>query len=183
MRTFAVESKTCPDAHFTKKPRRFQLKPLQNLAPSSSSLKIVKSPSKIEKPQSLNRQNKNRSPKYPTRRSKLTAAQVHQVSAIISPVTPLNRSAQSQKKLNLPLVGEFSEGNTSFASVIFGEHEQVGLSKIGRANEQIRMWEHVLVERKRAQPSLVPVVEQKLREATEIRTMMSESLEGNYRVG
>lgn len=113
----------------------------------------------------------------------MTAAQAHQVSATISPVTPLNRSTQPQKKLNLPSVGEFSEGNTSFPAVMFGYHEQVGLSKIGRADEQIRMWEHVLVEHKQAQPSLVPIVEQKLREATEIRTMMNESSEGNYRVG
>jgi hypothetical protein len=126
MRTLAVESKTSPDAYFPKKPPRFQLKPLQNLAPSSSSLKIAKSPSKIETPQSLNRENKNRSPKNSTRRSKLTAAQAYQVSATISPVTPLKKYAQPQKKFNLPFIGEF---NTSFPSVIFGDHEQ--LSKSG----------------------------------------------------
>jgi hypothetical protein len=45
------------------------------------------------------------------------------------------------------------------------------------------MWENDFDEHKRAQPSLLPVVEQKLREATEIRAMLNESLEGNYRVG
>jgi hypothetical protein len=97
------------------------------------------------------------------------------------PVIHASTSIQAQKG-NAPLDEDFSGGNTFFPSVIFGEHEQFGLSKIGRADKEIQMWERVLAEHELQQPSLVPVVEQKLREAEERRKLIDGSCEENHRV-
>ncbi len=55
---------------------------------------------------------------------------------------------------------DFSGDNTFFPSVIFGEHELFGLSKICRADKEIQKWGKVLAEHKLHQQSLVPLVEE-----------------------
>ncbi|KAK0114206.1 hypothetical protein ONS95_013706 [Cadophora gregata] len=57
-------------------------------------------------------------------------------------------------------------GNTFFPSIAISEKEILGLSKIGRAEKDLKnlkMWETLLAEHKEKMPSLVPVVEEKLR--------------------
>jgi hypothetical protein len=183
MQTIVVESSTIVDTPISKKHSKLSLKPHRNLVPSSSGLKIAKSPRKPIKRDSPNRKEKHRSQRASTTRTKLTDVQADQLSAAISPVTPPHISTQAQRNPNPSIEGDFSRGNTFFPSVIFGEHEQVGLSKIGRADKEVRMWEQVLIEHEREQPSLIPVVEEKVKEAKERRASIDESLEENYRVG
>lgn len=64
------------------------------------------------------------------------------------------------------------EGNMFFPSVIIGAKETVGLSKIGRADKEVEMWEGILAEHREHMPSLVPVVEEKLWEAKHKRACM-----------
>ncbi|KAL5327535.1 hypothetical protein ACEPPN_005234 [Leptodophora sp. 'Broadleaf-Isolate-01'] len=75
------------------------------------------------------------------------------------------------------------EGNMFFPSVIIGAKETVGLSKIGRADKEVEMWEGILAEHREHMPSLVPVVEEKLWEAKHKRACMDETLAENVMIG
>ena len=142
--------------------------PLRRTARSTSNLKSGAPTSKVLKPKLKTKNIKNDS-RSSSLRSRVTARQANRLTAA--------------QKDELPTVGDFSDGNTFFPSVIFGEQEKVGLSKIGRADKKIKMWEQILVEHKRAQPSLVSVVEEKLRDAKDRRSAIDENLEENHRVG
>ncbi len=112
----------------------------------------------------------------------MTEVQVDQLSAAI-PLLKLDKTtAQGREETDPASKQDVLESNF-FPSVIIGEHETVGLSIIGRAEKEIRMWEQVLADHQRELPSLAPVVEQKLREAKENRASIDESLEENWRVG
>jgi hypothetical protein len=183
MQTLVVESKTTADTPSSEKHSKLSLKPHRNLVTSSSGFKIAKSPRKLTKRDGPNRKNKHRGQRGSATRTKLTGVQADQLSAAISVVTPPHRFVQAQRKPNPSIKGDFSGGNPFFPSAIFGEHEQVGYSKIGRADKEVRMWEQVLLEHKREQPALIPVVERKLREAKERRELIDENLEENHRAG
>jgi hypothetical protein len=113
----------------------------------------------------------------------LSTAQVDQLTATIPPVTLAETPTQVQVKFDSRLGEDTHEESTFFPSVVIGEHEEVGLSIIGRADKEVCMWEQVLAGHQREQPSLAPVVEQKLKEAKEKRALIDESLEENWRVG
>lgn len=74
-------------------------------------------------------------------------------------------------------------GNAVFPSVSFGAREEVGLSKIARADENIKVWEEILVTHQQNVPELVPQVEKRLQEAKDKRAQLDETLEENIRVG
>lgn len=74
-------------------------------------------------------------------------------------------------------------GNAVFPSAIIGAKEDVGLSRIGRADKEIKLWEEVLDTHQRNLPDLVPIVEEKLKQAKERRACLDETLQENVRVG
>lgn len=74
-------------------------------------------------------------------------------------------------------------GNAVFPSASFGGREDVGLSKIGRAEKQIKLWEEILVTHQENVPELVPQVEERLKEARAKRAELDDSQEENTRVG
>ena len=93
--------------------------------------------------------------------------------------------AEPPQQLEQQLKGEMDllEGNTFFPSVAIGEKETVGLSKIGRAEKEVKMWETVLAEHKEKMPSLVPVVEEKLWQAKHKRACLDETSAENVMIG
>jgi hypothetical protein len=70
-----------------------------------------------------------------------------------------------------------------FPSVIFGEKETVGLSKVQRADREVKRWEEVLKTHQEHNPSAVPFVKERLQMAKDARANIDESLEENTRVG
>ncbi|KAH7327058.1 hypothetical protein BKA65DRAFT_539736 [Rhexocercosporidium sp. MPI-PUGE-AT-0058] len=78
---------------------------------------------------------------------------------------------------------DFLEGNTFFPSITIGAKERVGLSKLGRADKEVEMWEGILAEHREKMHSLVPVVEEKLWEAKHKRACMDETLAENVMIG
>jgi hypothetical protein len=180
--TFAMTGRTTADGRFLQKLNKLSLSPTNKQAQTTNSRRIPGSRRKVTKPSSPIRTSRNRSPKRSTRKTKLTDAQVDQLSTAIPPVT-LPQTPTRGHEVNQRLVEDICEDSTFFPSVIIGAHETVGLSIIGRAEKEVRMWGQVLADHQREQPSLAPVVEQKLRDAKEKRALIDENLEENWRVG
>jgi hypothetical protein len=181
--TFAMTGRTTADGPFFQKLNKLSLNPPNKLAQTTNSRRSPGPPRKVTKPSSPTRNSRNRSPKRSNRKTKLTDAQVDQLSAAIPPVTLPHTPIRGHEDDNPWLVEDICKGSTFFPSVIIGAHETVGLSIIGRADKEVRMWEQVLADHQREQPSLAPIVEQKLRDAKEKRALIDESLEENWRVG
>jgi hypothetical protein len=74
-------------------------------------------------------------------------------------------------------------GAPIFPHVVFGAKELTPLSKIGRANREVQMWEEVVQSYKQNYPCLVQVGEERLQKAKDARAALDESLEENTRVG
>jgi len=157
------------------------------------------SPTKVLKPKSP-RGTRNRLPRTPTsaKKQKLANLAASEANASMStaPVSappPRSRTrstakvtfAEPPQQLEQQLKGEMDllEGNTFFPSVAIGEKETVGLSKIGRAEKEVKMWETVLAEHKEKMPSLVPVVEEKLWQAKHKRACLDETSAENVMIG
>lgn len=70
-----------------------------------------------------------------------------------------------------------------FPSVTIGAKETIPLSKIGRADREVRMWEEIIRSYEQNHPSLVPLAQEQLHKAREDRAHLDESLEENTRVG
>ena len=64
----------------------------------------------------------------------------------------------------------------------FGDREGVGLSKIGRAGKEVKIWEEVLRAREEGLPRLAPMVQLFLDRAKEKRAVLEET-EVNLKVG
>ena len=77
---------------------------------------------------------------------------------------------------------ELCDGHT-FPSRAWGEKETVGLSKIGRADKEVEIWEAVYNAHATNEPHLLPIVERSLQQAREARAALDETLEENLRVG
>ena len=179
-----LQSRTAADMVFVMGPNVPLPKQARRFASPSSLIKSVEIPWEVTNPQYLTQKRlKKRHTQHVHKRAKLANTPVDPLSAVMPTVRRSSPSFQAQEKDTFPLDEDFSGGNTFFPSVIFGEHEQFGLSKIGRADKEIQLWEKVLAEHKLQQPSLVPVVEQKLREAEERRKLIDGSCEENHRVG
>jgi hypothetical protein len=166
--TFAMTGRTTADGRFLQKLNKLSLSPTNKQAQTTNSRRIPGSRRKVTK--------------RSTRKTKLTNAQVDQLSTAIPPVN-LPQTPTRGHEVNQRLVEDICEDSTFFPSVIIGAHETVGLSIIGRAEKEVRMWGQVLADHQREQPSLAPVVEQKLRDAKEKRALIDENLEENWRVG
>ncbi|PVH83983.1 hypothetical protein DL98DRAFT_652057 [Cadophora sp. DSE1049] len=136
------------------------------------------SPTKVLKP-SPPRKASRRGSRTPTsaKKQKFANLAASEANASVStapvpalPPTPRTRSAAKvafaepvqQDENAVQKEVDLLEGNTFFPSVAIGEKEMVGLSKIGRAEKEVKIWETVLAEHKEKMPSLVPVVEEKL---------------------
>lgn len=133
---------------------------------------------KITKPSSPSRNASTRSPK---RRFRLSEAQIEQLSKAIPPEEAPETPSLTAKETSTCHTNDMSR--EKFPSVVIGEHETVGLSIIGRADKEIKIWEEVLAFHQREHPSLAPGVEQKLQEAKAKRALIDETLEENHRVG
>ncbi|CZT44743.1 uncharacterized protein RSE6_04959 [Rhynchosporium secalis] len=160
------------------------------------------SPTKVLKPKSPRKVGK-RAPRTPTsaRKQKLsnTAASEANFSistALATPTTPRARTRAQIRSATQVTFSEpppqvkrldhgvdFLDGNTFFPSVIIGAKETVGLSKIGRANQEVKMWENILAEHKANMPSLVSVVEEKLWQAKHKRACIDETVAENLMIG
>lgn len=70
-----------------------------------------------------------------------------------------------------------------FPPVTIGAKEVTPLSKIGRADRDVRMWEEMIRSYEQNHPSLVPLAQEQLHRAREDRAALDESLEENTRVG
>jgi hypothetical protein len=162
------------DTAFFQKLKKLALSPADKLTRASDDERSPSTPRKVTKASSPTRNPTTRRSKRLTRSTKLTGAQIDH---------PPQETVQQSEKRDLSLEDDMFEGSTSFPSVIVGQHETVGLSIIGRADKEISMWEQVLAHHQREQPSLVPVVEQKLTQAKEKRALIDESLEENWKVG
>lgn len=78
---------------------------------------------------------------------------------------------------------DWLNGNTFFPSISIGGPEKVGLSKIGRADKEVKMWETIVLEHEKNLPELVPVVQKKLEEAKTKRLAIDEEHADNWMVG
>jgi hypothetical protein len=179
MQTLVLEGRTSTHSPAFRIPKQLSINPHEKL--TTRSPKTAKATSKSTKTGTHIRKASSR--RKLTRKTSLTQKQIETLSTTISSVRQAHDSTHPQVDATLPSGEDFSCGNPFFPSVVFGEHEKFGLSKIGRADKEIRMWEEILAEHERAQPSLVPVVEQKLEETREQRKLIDESLEENYRIG
>lgn len=70
-----------------------------------------------------------------------------------------------------------------FPSRAWGERETVGLSKIGRADKEVEIWEEVYRTHEINEPRLLPIVERSLQKARKDRAALDETLEENVRIG
>jgi hypothetical protein len=162
-----LQSRTAADMLFVMGPNVPLPKQSRRFASPSSLIKSVEIPWEVTNPQSLTQKRlKKRHTQHVHKRTKLANIQVDPLSTVMPTVRRSSTSFQAQEKDTLPLDEDFSGGN-----------------KIGRADKEIHLWEKVLAEHKLQQPSLVPVVEQKLREAEERRKLIDGSREENHRVG
>lgn len=73
--------------------------------------------------------------------------------------------------------------NMRFPSRAWGERETVGLSKIGRADKEVEIWEEVYRTHEINEPRLLPIVERSLQKARKDRAALDETLEENVRIG
>jgi hypothetical protein len=69
------------------------------------------------------------------------------------------------------------------SSRAWGEKETVGLSKIGRTDKEVEIWEEVYNAHEMNEPRLLPLVEKSLQQARRDRAALDETLEENVRVG
>ncbi|KAI6712479.1 hypothetical protein JHW43_004962 [Diplocarpon mali] len=121
----------------------------------------------------------------------LNAAASHSNAAIsIGPAPPrISRARAGTPPAPGPLTPAPEEevdllgGNPFFPSIVIGAKEAAGLSKIGRADKEVEMWEAVLAQHEQGMPSLVPVVRGKLEEAKQKRAGLDEADGANGRVG
>ncbi|KAL2060650.1 hypothetical protein VTL71DRAFT_9291 [Oculimacula yallundae] len=162
------------------------------------------SPTKVHTPKSP-RKASGRAPRTPTsaRKEKIVniAANKRNASISTAPAATLTSRARTRAQTQTRSVAkvtfdksasnvkmlehsvDFLEGNTFFPSVTIGAKETVGLSKIGRADQEVKMWEGILAEHKENMPSLVPVVEEKLWQAIHKRVCLDEKVAENVMVG
>lgn len=82
-----------------------------------------------------------------------------------------------------PIIQDVCDGSTFFPSRAWGEKETIGLSKIGRADKEVEIWEEVYRAHRINEPRLLPVVERSLQQARKDRAALDETLEENVRVG
>ena len=85
----------------------------------------------------------------------------------------------SQQYFSIP---DLPEGKNVFPSVAFGDRQTTGLSKIGRAEHEIKMWEDILAHHQKEIPELAPVCQLSLDRARAARLSL-EPTEENLRVG
>ncbi|KUJ23871.1 uncharacterized protein LY89DRAFT_726923 [Mollisia scopiformis] len=100
------------------------------------------------------------------------------------PATPKAKRSQKLRARNAQKVpADMCPGNAVFPSAIFGAREEVGLSKIGRANKEVKLWEEILVTHQENVPDLVPIVEERLQGAKTRRACLDDKLLANLQVG
>lgn len=77
---------------------------------------------------------------------------------------------------------DFTGGVDFFPGIAWGEKEEVGKSKIQRADRDLAIWEEVRQAHMKGLPSAVPFIDEQITKAKATRTAL-EDCEENHRIG